>query len=378
MGGGPDESAASRSCDDAGWPLPSGPRARGTPQHASAGRRHGANVADASRERGRAAGRVEGQRTGINRVRRLAVLLAGSVCSVWSASAVADAPPHDERSASPAFDVGPYGRRLEQFLSSNVLPKLSKAVVASAETRPRGLRIELAYDASPYRSTASVKDGELLVTLSLGYMLVHDAALDGAGISAVLKQPEIFERYLGYLISASRDRERRRPSDDGARRLATYAEFASLPPAVVSATFSDPQWHAQRRAAQEASLGWVIAHLLVSADPSLVPGHEDPGTAAARLTAAAGWFPVPPLATALGWAEYRGGALRSGEKPDLWCSAEALMNQGLRTARATSSWRPDDAPTAESRLAAVESQIARIRQRHRCGSAAHSKGNVSA
>lgn len=310
----------------------------------------------------------------------IVALLAGSLCIASSVNAVAAQVPsqQDERSKAPALDVNKYGKQLEQFLSSEIVPKLSRAIVASAKTRPRSMQVQLVYDASPYRSKAVVRDRQLLVTLTLGYVLAHDAALDGAGLSAMFNQPDVLERYLSYQISAARENERRRTSNGARERTATYAEFASLPPGVVRSTFSDTQWHAQRRAAQEASLGWVIAYLLVSADPSLAAPHDDPAVGAARLAAAAGWFPVPPLATALGWAEYSTGAPQTGDAREVWCRAVTPMDQGVETARTTSSSQGTSEPQAERQIAFVELQIAKIKQRNRCGSRSGSKPDVSA
>jgi hypothetical protein len=262
-----------------------------------------------------------------------------------------------------------YLRQLEQLLSDRIVPGLSRAILATARSRPSGLEVRLTREPSAYAVGAATVDSRLLVELSLDYVLLHDAALDGAALAVTFNRPAEFDRYLRYLVVSARAGRRWADGSAGPARAVTFAEFARLPSRAVRSTFADADWRAQRRSVQEASLAWVIAYLLVTADPAVGGGYEnDPATAAARLVAAGGWFAVPPLATAYGWVEIAARTPGTRSHAETWCRAADYLVAGTDVAAtsALAAGSGHESTDVSVQLGWTRRQVDAIRREHRC------------
>lgn len=224
-------------------------------------------------------------------------------------------------------------------------------------------------DASAYSIDSHVApDGSLTVRLSIGYVTLHDAALDAVALSAALNRPQDLDRYLQYQLRLARENHRRRMQRASAQHAMTFPEFIRLDARVAQQIYAQRAWRRSRDHVQVDSLGWTVAHLLVRADPKLAGTAPLPvGAGEARLAAAAGWFPVPPFATALGMAAIeRPPAVPLDERAAI-CSAADLMEAGISILNT----RPEGRDGNEhNRIADIRAQIARMRRHGRCVSGA--------
>jgi len=92
------------------------------------------------------------------------------------------------------------------------------------------------------------------------------------------------------------------------------------------------------------------------------------GAGAARLAAAAGWFPVPPVSTALGIAESEQPAGVEWNPRATICRAASLMEQELEGLHADSTWRDRSLqdPDLQRRVADISVQILALRRDGGC------------
>src|SRR5687767_4272034 len=74
-----------------------------------------------------------------------------------------------------------------------------------------GLTIEVTEDPSPYDIGARIDaDGALIARLSIGYLTMHDAALDAVTLSDALQRPRELRPYLMYQLQLAHDNQQRR------------------------------------------------------------------------------------------------------------------------------------------------------------------------
>lgn len=259
-----------------------------------------------------------------------------------------------------------YVANVRRLMERQVLPALRVGIVKIAIVRPPLLTIEVTEDPSPYRIGARINpDGSLTVRLSIGYLTLHDAALDAVAMSALLQRPQELRRYLTYQLRLARLNHLRRAQAERPERAMTFADFIGLDEREARAIFARPQWRALRESIEADSLGWTVAHLLVRADPRLAGNSSAAaarsGAGAADLAAASGWFPVPPFATALGVAAIERPVSAPFDEQALLCRAARLMETGLLSVHGSeheADW--------QKRGDEVRSQIARMRRDGRC------------
>lgn len=298
------------------------------------------------------------------RIARLLVGLLGAAADFAPRAAVAqDAP------LSQAEAAAQYVANLRRLLETRVLPDLQRGILETASSRPPALTLDMTDDPSPYNVESNVTpDGSLSVRLSLGYVTLHDAALDAVALSAVLNNPRDLNRYLLYQLRLAHENHRRRAQGAGAHRAKTFADFIGLEPQITQRIFAQREWRLSRDRVQVDSLGWTVAHLLVRADPKLAGSAPLPrGAGAARLAAASGWFPVPPVATALEMAVIARSPAALFDARAALCDAAGLMDAGISAIRSSSSGR--DAG-AQSRIAEIRAQTDRMRRDGQCASGA--------
>lgn len=266
-----------------------------------------------------------------------------------------------------------YVTNLRRLLETRVLPDLKRGILEISASRPPALTLDMTDDPSPYNIGSKVApDGSLTVRLSIGYVTLHDAALDAVALSAVLNKPRDLNRYLFYQLRLAHENHWRRAQGTSAGRASTFAEFIALEPEDTQRILARHAWRLSRDRVQVDSLGWTVAHLLVQADPRLAGTAPLPsGGGAARLAAAAGWFPVPPFSTALGLAAIERSPLVPLDERAALCRAADLMDAGISTLYARPSGRTDGRDANErSRAANIRAQIARMRRDGRCASGA--------
>ena len=262
-----------------------------------------------------------------------------------------------------------YVANLRRMLENRVLPDLTRGILEISASRPPALTIDVTSDASPYSIGSEVaSDGSLIVRLSVGYMTLHDAALDAVALSSVLDNPQALNRYLMYQLGLAHEKHRRRAQGGTLRHAKTFAEFVRLKPQVAQRIVAERAWRLARDRIEVESMGWVVAHLLVRADPQVAgAARHAPGVGAAHLVAASGWFPVLPVATALGIAAIERSSVAPFEEHAVLCDAASLMNAGLSaTGTGTQARAKVRDATAPSRLMDIRAQIVRMRRSGRC------------
>ena len=83
----------------------------------------------------------------------------------------------DERAA---FDS--YIANYQTIIATRIVPGLKRGILETATSRPRTLAVVVTDDPSPFNISTQVgPDDSLTVRLSLGYLTIHDAALDAVG-----------------------------------------------------------------------------------------------------------------------------------------------------------------------------------------------------
>lgn len=259
-----------------------------------------------------------------------------------------------------------YVANVRRLLERQVILALRVGIVKIAIVRPPSLTIDVTEDPSPYRIGARVNpDGSLTVRLSIGYLTLHDAALDAVAMSALLRRPQELRGYLNYQLRLARLNHLRRAKAERTERAMTFADFIGLSETDTRAIFARREWRALREGIEAESLGWTVAHLLVRAEPRLA-GFTSveaarSGAGAGRLAAASGWFPAPPFATALGVAAIERPVSASFDERVLLCHAARLMEAGLSSVRGS-----EHAAGWQKRRDEVRAQIARMRRDGRC------------
>lgn len=283
----------------------------------------------------------------------LAYGLSGSsmAADITASSGIIEVAQASEEEAAEA-----YLARLRQTLEMHIVPRLKHGIVDIATSRPSTLTVRVTNSASPYSVGANIEhDGSLIVQLSIGYATMHDAALDAVELAAVLGRPRDLHRYLLYQLQLAHENHMRRGRGLRAQRAMSFAAFIGLDPKITQRIFAQPDWRKSREHVQAESLGWVLSYLLVRADPTLAglsPGTARDGEGAARLAATSGWFPVPPVATALGIAAIERPRAASFDERVVLCRAGRLMEAGVAILER------DAQPTA-----ALRGQLAEIRAR---------------
>lgn len=312
--------------------------------------------------------------------RRLACTgLAGLLSGLLGSSMAADVAPRDPvaKDAQPTEEeaAAQYVANLKRLLETSVVPNIKRGILNTAASRPHALTVEVTNDPSPYNVGAKVDlDGSLTVRLSLGYLTMHDAALDAVALSGVLQRPRELRRYLIYQLHLAHENYWRRTRGARAEHAMTFAEFVGLDLKVTQAIYAQPQWLTSRNRVQADSLGWTVAYLLVRADSKLAgmsPGQTArDGAGAARLAIASDWFPVPPVATALGIAAIEHSAAAAFDERALLCRAAGLMEAGVAGMRANTQWRSQVQQDAnlQRRVGEIWSQIATMQRDGGCAS----------
>lgn len=261
---------------------------------------------------------------------------------------------------------------LDAVIAGSIVPGIRRGILAKSTTRPPALRVEVTEDPSPYHMSARADpDGTLRVRLSLGYVTMHDAALDAVALSASLHRPAQRMSYLSYQLALARENEQRQASGNHRYRAMSFAQFAHLDDKSKEALFSQESFQRERAQIEVNSLGCVVAYLLARLDPRLA--GESPsalardGRAAAALAAASGWFPVPPIATALGLAEVVPAPSQNAEQSQI-CRAAGLREEGVQVLKFTQPWssRLERDPALQHQVVAIESDIATMRHDGDC------------
>ena len=283
---------------------------------------------------------------------------------------------HQLAAASDAADEGEAARRfvahLDAVIAGSIVPGVRRGILAKSTARPPALRVEVTEDPSPYHVGASADpDGTLRVHLSLGYVTMHDAALDAVALSASFHRPAQLMSYLFYQLALARENERRQASGNSRYRAMSFAQFAHLDDKATAALFSQDSFKRERAQIEVSSLGWVVAYLLARLDPRLA--GESPsvlvgdGHAASVLAASSGWFPVPPLATALGLAEVVPAASQSAAGSQI-CRAAALMEEGVQVLKSSQPWstRMERDSALQHEVVVIESDILSMRRDGDC------------
>jgi hypothetical protein len=274
-----------------------------------------------------------------------------------------------------------YVANLRALLENRIVPALRRAIVETAVSRPPSLTVEVTEDPSPYDVGAKLDaDGSLKVRLTLGYTTMHDAALDAVMLSAPLHRSLALRPYLIYQLLTARENYAHRARGEPTRHAMTFAEFAGLDPDVIRSVYAKREWRISRDHIEVESLGWIVAYLLVRADPKLGGTLSFPtspeGAAAARLAAASDWFPVPPFATAFQLADVVRSPERNWDGRALLCRAALFMESGVTAFKVNARWRArlqQDEPL-QRRLATIRSDIAEMRRDGGCTSTSAEKG----
>lgn len=266
-----------------------------------------------------------------------------------------------------------YVANLKALISRSIVPGIRRGVLAISVARPPALFVEVTADPSPYHVGSSTdSNGALHVRLSLGYVTMHDAALDAVALSAALDRPGDLRSYLTYQLVLARANEHRQAIGQPRRRAMDFARFARLDPKTTQALLSRGSIRREREKAEMNSLGWVVAYLLVKLDSRLAgdsaAGLIRDGRGAANLAAASGWFPAPPLATALGLAEVVPSTSAPAGKQSSLCRAANLMEAGVDSLKASEPWRSrlEGEPALQRGVAAIQSDVTQMRHDGDC------------
>lgn len=235
-----------------------------------------------------------------------------------------------------------YLSNTQRLLENQILPSIKRGILKVSTVHPPALGIVIIDDPSPFHIAAVAdKQGAILVRISLGYLAMHDAALDAAGLAGVLHRQEDFRRYLRYQLTLARENEIR--TKRGQRRVHTkaFGEFLNLEPDAVQAIYAQPQWRKDRQDIGADSLGWTVAYLLALHDPKLSGDSGDLPTSlsAAKLADASGMFPAPPFSTAYQLGEVTNPAPAEPSERRLLCRAADLLESGNAVLKASGDWR---------------------------------------
>ena len=266
-----------------------------------------------------------------------------------------------------------YVAQIKMLLATRIVPGLQRGILRVATSRPPALTVEITDDPSPYNIGAKVDaNGALIVRLSLGYVTMHDAALDAVALSSVLREPINFRRYLNYQLKVARENYWHRAVGATPRHAMTFAEFVGLDQLAIQAIYARRDLRESRNLVESESLSWAIAYLLVRADSRLGGASPLPidqtGMAAARIVAASGGFPVPPFATAMHLAEITRGPAGALDERAVLCRAALLMENGVVGLHTDTDWRERLGRDAflQDRVAEIRAQIAAIRHDGGC------------
>lgn len=292
---------------------------------------------------------------------RMARLIAGLCAAALAANFAARDAAAQAAQVAEGDAAAQYVANLRRLLETRVLPDLKRGILQISSSRPPALTLDMTDDPSPYNVESRVApDGSLNVRLSLGYVTLHDAALDAVALSAVLNNPRDLNRYLLYQLRLAHENHRRRAQGVSAHHARTFAELIGVEPEVTQRIFAQREWRLSRDRVQVDSLGWAVAHLLVRADPKLAGTVPLPrGAGAAHLAAASGWFPVPPVSTALGIATIERSPATPFDERAVLCDAADLMDAGISATRTVPTGRTDERnANLHDRVTKIRAQIA--------------------
>jgi hypothetical protein len=261
------------------------------------------------------------------------------------------------------------------LLARQIVPALRRGILKAATSRPPSLVIEVMDDPSPYDIGAKrAADGALTVRLSVGYLTLHDAALDAVTMAGALNRPRDLQRYLLYQLAWAHASYRSGVPAESVSLPLSFDRFIGLDKQALEALFGQRGLRDARVQIEIESLGWTIAYLLTQADPQLVgrseSGIDAGGRGAARLATSSGWFPVPPFATAFGVAALNQSAEDDWNLRASLCRAARLIEDGVDMMRVDSLWRARSMQNLElrRRVSEIEAQIDAMRRDGGCRS----------
>lgn len=269
--------------------------------------------------------------------------------------------------------VEQYMASLRELFGSQIVPAVRYGILSISASRPPNLTIAMTDDPSPFRIGAAADvDGAVTVTFSLGYTMLHDAALDAVVVAEVLRRPNDLQRYLIFQIRMAQINDGLRAKRRPIQKMPTFAQFAHIAPETARAIYAEKQTQRKRSQAQVRSLGWVVSYLLTEADPKLAgslplpPSRHAEG--AGRLAAASGWFPIPPFATALHVAAIDSPRHVPETLATLLCRAAVLMDGGIAGLHTERKWqqRWEQNTELQRGVTEIETQIAAMRRDGGC------------
>ena len=303
---------------------------------------------------------------------------AGAPCTA-EASDLSDgrAPAHSQSYSAEAdgeqVAAEHYMASLRDLFGSQIVPAVRHGILSISASRPPNLTIAMTDDPSPYRIVAAADaNGSLTVKLSLGYAVLHDAALDAVVVAEVLGRPNDLQRYLIFQLRMAQINDGLRAKRRPIKKVPTFAQFARIAPETARAIYAEKQSQRKRSQAQVRSLGWVVSYLLTEADPKLAGSLPLPPSrhaeAAGRLAAASGWFPIPPFATALHMAAIDSPRHVPQTLATLLCRAAILMEGGIAGLHTERKWQQRWEQNADLQrgVTEIETQIAAMRRDGGC------------
>ena len=263
-----------------------------------------------------------------------------------------------------------YLANAQRVLESQVVPKVKQGILALATTRPPSLGVFITEDPSPYHlAVTSDKGGAIVVKISLGYLAMHDAALDAIALSSTLNRSQELRKYLRYQLAIARENEALTKQGRARLRAKTFAEFLNLTQSVLQSIYSQPQWQRERQVVGADSLGWVVSYLLarhdrrLSGDSVAIPASAS----AATLAGTAGFFPAPPFSTAYQLEEVTNPGQQSPPDRRLLCRAADFVDAGVLVLT-SEQWqhRAAENEALRIRIQKLRDDVARMRRDARC------------
>jgi hypothetical protein len=259
----------------------------------------------------------------------------------------------------------------QRVLELQLMPKMKEGIVRLTTTHPSSLGIFITEDPSPYHLAVTAdKRGAINVQISLGYLAMHDAALDAVALSSALNRPQELRKYLRYQLAMARKNEVLTKQGSARLRVKTFAQFMNLKQSVIQAIYSQPQWQRDRQVVGADSLGWVLSYLLVrhdrrlSGDSVAIPASAS----AAKLAGAAGFFPAPPFSTAYQLEEVTNPGQQDPPDRQLLCRAADFLDAGVSLLKSEQAWqlRAADNEALRTRIQKLREDVARMQRDARC------------
>lgn len=302
--------------------------------------------------------------------RRLIALAALLVTTLFDAHGAEQSAPVDSE-AQAANAARDFVVNAQRVLESQVMPKMKEGIVQLTTTHPSSLGIFITEDPSPYHLAVTAdKRGAINVQISLGYLAMHDAALDAIALSSALNRRQELRKYLRYQLAMARKNEALTKQGSARLRVKTFAEFLSLKQSVVQAVYSQPQWQKERQVVGADSLGWVVSYLLVrhdrrlSGDSVAIPASAS----AAKLAGVSGFFPAPPFSTAYQLEDITNPGQQDPPDRRLLCRAADFVDAGVLVLRSEQEWqlRAAESEALRTRIQKLRDDVARMRRDARC------------